>query len=952
MFDVHEFRSPGEQFRGVDFWMLNDALDDDSLRFQLRQMRQQGVSSFIARTYIGLKSDYPGPGFKAKLRTVVETARELGLKIYLQAGYMPEAVVGLPPEYAASYVEEKDGRYTLERTEIYVDMLNPEAVRCYLRQAYEEMWAEFAPEFGRTILSVWVDEPNYSKTGVPWTAALGEKFRARSGSEVDFAALFHDTPGCSEVRYHYWNCVVELLRDAYFKQVRDWCHEHHLLFSGHLMGEATFHANFARGAAMMPFYRYFDVPGIDHLTADLPFRDSPLPRWGASPVYDPDLYITPLQCASAAHQAGCKFMLAEMYGVSSENLALRDQKSMFENFAVFGVNVRSVHGYFYSLRGRGKRAYPPHVGYYQPYWEHYRKLTDECARTAYFITQGEVVAPVLVLLPWNTAATLYARGETGGDGIPALRALENLFLNLIVRLVHGQVAFELGDEFVIADTGAIENGRFRVGCATYSAVVLPWASKLADSTLQLLSRFASTGGAVFALGDTPCPEAQLLAGADLLLTALEPFREFKFDSDHPAALQIRHQREETGLELFFVFNSDCSSTHTVTPDRPCAEVLSDGTCRSAATFLLQPGSGLRLITRVAAPATPATPAPRLCHHLCLPDQWQVVRRSPNALVLEFARFRRENDSEFSPDYPILAIHDMLTAEQYHGQLTLRFEINCACPFAGTSLALENPSRQQISLNGEAVSNQPMGCFRAREFETITLPELKAGQNILTLTLDFSPLEQTRHVLTELFANLRGVELEAPFLLGDFGVFSHREPSRTNCVRMSRHFHLAPAVQEVGGELIDRGFPFFAGTLCLRQSFTLERDCTRAVLQIDHFNAAAGTVFLNGVEQAVLAWHPYQAMLTGLRSGENILELELCNSLRNLLGPSHRPDGEFGSCFGGYGHPNKNWIGAVDNQGRKIAEWYNHRTPDTQAWCEGYLQVHFGVAGISVSWEEN
>jgi len=94
------------------------------------------------------------------------------------------------------------------------------------------------------------------------------------------------------------------------------------------------------------------------------------------------------------------------------------------------------------------------------------------------------------------------------------------------------------------------------------------------------------------------------------------------------------------------------------------------------------------------------------------------------------------------------------------------------------------------------------------------------------------------------------------------------------------------------------------------------------------------------------------MLTGLRSGENILELELCNSLRNLLGPSHRPDGEFGSCFGGYGHPNKNWIGAVDNQGRKIAEWYNHRTPDTQAWCEGYLQVHFGVAGISVSWEEN
>ncbi len=949
MFDVHEFRSPGEQFRGVDFWMLNDALDDDNMRFQLREMHQKGVSSFIARTYIGLKSDYPGPGFKKKLWTVVETARELGLKIYLQAGYMPEAVVGLPPEFAAAYVDEKDGQYSIEHTEIFVDMLNPEAVCYYLRQAYEEMWAEFAPEFGKTILSVWVDEPSYSKIGVPWTAGLKEKFHARTGKEVDFAALFHDTPGCGEVRYHYWNCVVELLRDAYFIQVRDWCKAHNLLFSGHLMREALFHGNFASGAAMMPFYRYFDIPGIDHLTADLPFRDSPLPRRVNSPIYDADLYTTPLQCASAAHQAGRKFMLAEIYGVTSENLALRDQKSMYENFAVYGVNVRSVHGYFYSLRGRGKRAYPPHVGYYQPYWEHYRKLTDECARTAYFITQGEVVAPVLVLLPWNTAATLYARGETGSDGIPALRALEDRFLDLVVRFVHGQVAFELGDEFVIADTGSVENGRFRIGCATYSAVVLPWAGKLADSTLQLLSRFAAAGGAVFALGETPCPEAKPIAEVDSLLTELEAFREFKFDSDNPAALQIRHQREKNGQEFFFVFNSDYASTHTVTPDRPCAELLSDGTFRSAKTFLLQPGSGLRLVTQVEAPAVPEK---RPCWSLRLPDRWQLVRCSPNALVLEFARFRRENDPGFSPDYPILAIHDILTEEEYQGKLTLRFEINCANPFAGTSLALENPASQQISLNGQTVPNLPTGYFRAREFETVALPELKAGQNILTLTFDFSPLEKTKHVLTELFAHLRGVELEAPILSGDFGVFSHREPTRTNCVRMNRNFHLAPALQEVGGELIDRGFPFFAGTVCLRQSFTVERACARAMLHIEHFNAAAGTVFLNGVEQEVLAWHPYQAVLTGLRPGENILELELCNSLRNLLGPSHRPDGEFGSCFGGYGHPNKNWIGAVDDQGRQFPEWYKYRTPDTRAWCDGYLQVHFGVAGITVTWEEN
>ena len=59
-----------------------------------------------------------------------------------------------------------------------------------------------------------------------------------------------------------------------------------------------------------------------------------------------------------------------------ENMNFRDQKYMFDHFASLGINHRSVHGMFYSLRGRGKRAYPPHVLDYQPYWEKYGYLAD------------------------------------------------------------------------------------------------------------------------------------------------------------------------------------------------------------------------------------------------------------------------------------------------------------------------------------------------------------------------------------------------------------------------------------------------------------------------------------------------------------------------------------------------------------------------------------------------
>ncbi|MBQ2708926.1 MAG: hypothetical protein IJF67_11730, partial [Clostridia bacterium] len=87
-------------------------------RFQLHEMKDKGVYSFIARTYLGLKSDYPGPRFKARLRTIVETSRELGMKIFLQAGYMPEAVLGLPSDCALRYIYpvkpgEENGRRVL-----------------------------------------------------------------------------------------------------------------------------------------------------------------------------------------------------------------------------------------------------------------------------------------------------------------------------------------------------------------------------------------------------------------------------------------------------------------------------------------------------------------------------------------------------------------------------------------------------------------------------------------------------------------------------------------------------------------------------------------------------------------------------------------------------------------------------------------------------------------------
>ena len=77
------FDNPDKIYRGTDFFMLNDRLDEDELRRQIDEMSKRGVASFIARTYIGLKSDYPGPDFMSKMSAMIDEAKKHDMTVFV-----------------------------------------------------------------------------------------------------------------------------------------------------------------------------------------------------------------------------------------------------------------------------------------------------------------------------------------------------------------------------------------------------------------------------------------------------------------------------------------------------------------------------------------------------------------------------------------------------------------------------------------------------------------------------------------------------------------------------------------------------------------------------------------------------------------------------------------------------------------------------------------------------
>ncbi|MGB2820993.1 MAG: glycosyl hydrolase, partial [Phycisphaerae bacterium] len=520
--DPRQFADPAAAYRGVTLWMLNDRLEPAEIERQLRGFRHAGLGAVITRTFDGLGTEYLSEEWMAILQRIVAVAGEIGVGVWFQAGYMPNGIPELPehleakalvarrraepPEPGDSTVAERgETVYAERRLHHVLDLLSPEAGRSYVRQAYERTYGKrFADDLGRTVQAVWVDEPSFLPPLLPWSDRLAALYRRRWGEEIapHVPALFARAGDFQRVRHRYWRTVVEMFLEGYFAEVSAWCGGHGLKFTGHLMGEETLFSQIAWTGSAMPAYGHMHIPGVDHLTRSM--------TWTHGATWDfsgPPFLITPKQCSSVASQTGRKAALAEMYGVSSQGLTFRDRKRIGDFLAVAGINFRCLHGSFYSLRGRRKRIYPPHLSAQQPWWPDNRIVADYFARLSYALRQGTFQADVLVIHPIESAYCVFdpleyefSRPDRVPDEIAALNASLAALSENLMKIHRG---FEYGDEGLLARMGSVAAGRLGVGEMTYRAVILPSVVSLRESTVELLCRWLDSGGPVLSVGEMP-----------------------------------------------------------------------------------------------------------------------------------------------------------------------------------------------------------------------------------------------------------------------------------------------------------------------------------------------------------------------------------------------------------------------------------------------------------------
>src|SRR5690606_21643884 len=358
-----------------------------------------------------------------------------------------------PGNWQLMYIVEKTAEY-------YIDALDPEATSEFLRLGYEPYVDPVGEHMAGSMVGFYTDEPamHYYVTGgenpiVPWTKDMFRRFHERNGYSLRprLPDLFFDVSADSaRVRHDFFSTLTEFYSDAYYKQIQDWCREHDVLFTGHLLYEENLRKMVRVEGNPFSHYRYMDVIGVDHLYPIIGDRDRP------------SEHVAMKLGSSAAHQLGSDRLLCESFGGIFMDATMQRMKWITDWEFVLGVNLLNPHGFHYTLEGPRKRDWPPSMFYQYPWWHYYGEFSEYVSRLSQTLTGGRHVAKIAVLWPINDIFATY----TPQSKHPMAARTESDFDTLTDMLLRLHHDFDYLDEDFLAEA-EIGGGSIRIRDEAY-----------------------------------------------------------------------------------------------------------------------------------------------------------------------------------------------------------------------------------------------------------------------------------------------------------------------------------------------------------------------------------------------------------------------------------------------------------------------------------------------------
>ncbi len=975
------FAAPTAEYRATPFWAWNDEMEKDELLWQIEQFKKMGYGGFHMHPRSGLATTYLGDEFMELVKDCCEKAKKESMLAYLYdedrwpsgfaGGYVTKnpkyrrkhilftvtkkdntvdkqtALQTGEPYFLAAFdvslnvdgtlkeytrIGEADAAVgtkwyvyvcTMARTgrfngETYVDTLDPEAIREFIRITYEAYEKAVGTEFGKCVPSIFTDEPQFigkqslpfaaSQTDVclPYTTDLPETFKEETGYDLVEALpeLLWDKPNGkpSRIRYLYHDHVCERFTRAFSDQCGAWCDAHGIALTGHMMQEDTLGSQTASLGEAMRAYRAFGIPGIDMLC-------------------DGHNYATAKQCQSAVHQFAREAMVSELYGVTGWDYDFRGHKLQGDWQAALGVTVRVPHLAWYSMKGSAKRDYPASISYQSAWYKEYPYIEDHFARVNTALTRGKPSVKTAVLHPIES---YWLHSGPQENTAAYCAALQQNFNNVTNWLLFGTIDFDyLSEGLLVTQKPTAENARLTVGAMNYSAVVVPGLETIRSTTLDALEAFSAVGGKIIFMGECPkyvdageekSERIRALYDSSLripftslaLLSSLEEERDVtvRNASGTPTGNLFYQMREDGDDHFLFIAHGQNPNPipdhgpesepyqsividlkgeygvrlyNTLTGSiEPIEHSVKDG--HTIVRYNLYECDSLLLklspYDESVFTTLPQTSAERPSAVIDFRRPVEYTLSEPNVLVLDMAQFSEDGITYGEPeemlrlDIALRKKYGYPMANGYDKQpWQLEKEVVSIFPYLKFTIESEIETEAHLAfegakavyLNGTEVPVVIDGFFTDKSIHTMPLPSLRKGRNELIVKAPFAPR----------------TSLENYFLLGDFGV----KVSGCRCVLTQKSETIS------FGSVVGEGLPFYGANVTYRLPFETASDAD-IVVRSERYKGALIGVKLDGEDVGRIVFSPYALKVPQVKKGAHMLELTLFGSRQNCFGGLH------------------------------------------------------------------
>lgn len=834
-------------------------------------------------------------------------------------------------------------------------LLDPRTAEAFLESTYEAYRRELG-ELWPDVPAIFTDEPHLTSPGHgPWneglhmTPELLGQFQQRRGYDLrpHLASLYYDVGDFRKIRFDVYDLMHELWVERWALPMEAWCDAQGKAFTGHYL-EHDWPCPYAT-PGHVHLLAHMHWPGTDMLETfvlrghdDFDVQNFHPAKDGQEPQ---GLYYL-RQTHSIANQFGKERVLDESWGAGGNDSTPADWSRIGRWLVVHGVNLFNPHLSFMTIRGTRKTDHPQTFSDHSPWFDELRPFNDELSRLAWASNQGTIEQRVLLLDPLTSGFCQSRKADclplpdpdevSGATATAAAPPEEDEFRrslasvidlqaemgNLAQALSDAQADVDIGDEYVLAESGRVENGRLTVGVQTYELLVWPGClTNLRRQTVALLERYLASGGAIY--GVRPSDLTVDGRPSDVLADLESRFGDGLrwFDSNGalqtailaavPPHLQVE-RAPATGLahmrrvlpdgELFLIVNSspeaidspiriETDRSHLVTMEPLDGSLSLLATQRDghvlAAVLRLKPRASTILFATDDAGETAPPPVRVEVIGDGVPLQLTgAIRTEPNVLVIDSCglevggetfpreqvyaanhRLWRYHGFETNGWMAVIQYRDQLLARnrtmlpESGGSVTYRFQIDAGVETDGIRLAVETPELWAITLNDQPVDFRAGDRWLDHNFGVTEVGSLlRSGENVVRL--DGRPFDVRR-------------EIDQIYLLGEFGV----QPDNPG-------FRIV-ALQALGlGSWRQQGHPFY--DRAVTYTFTLPESAGSGVLALDAADWSGSFLIVEQAGEVIARlWEPpYQVRLDASRGRD--IAIRIVGLPKNLLGPWHDP----------------------------------------------------------------